>query len=80
MLVDLPPGQGRSRCARMFSLFWASRKDPKSEFGSDSPKAGFGPSSGNEFSSALWLLFVADTRLVGLLDYGLMALLLVPNC
>ena len=68
MLVDLPPGQCRSRCGRVPFLFWASGEDSKSEFGSDSQKVGFRPSSGNEFSSTLWLTFVANTRLVGLLD------------
>ena len=68
-LVDLLPGQDRSRYVRMPSLFQASGEDLRPESSSDSPKAGFGPGSGNRFSSALWLLFVA--RLTRLLDYDL---------
>ena len=72
MLVDLPPGQGRPRRAWAPSIFLVSGEDLKPEFSFDSPKAGFGSSSGNDFSSALLLTFVTDTKLVGLLDCDLM--------
>ena len=72
MLVDLPPRQGLSQCAQAPFLFLASGEDPKFEFGSNFLKAGFRQNSRNELSSALWLTFVANTRLVGLLDCDLM--------
>ena len=81
MLVDLPPGQGRSQSARAPFLFWASGEDLKLEFGYGFQRVDLGLGSGNESSLALWLAFVAvDTKLVGLLDCDVRGvLLLAPN-
>ena len=80
MFVDLPSGQGRSQCARAPSLFRAFGEDLKPEFSSDFQRVDFRSSSGNK-SLALWLTFVVDAKLVGLLSCDLTgALLLAPNC
>ena len=55
-------------------LFRASGEDLRPGFGSDFQRVDFGPSSGNESSSELWITLVADKRLVRLLGCDLMGL------
>ena len=69
MFVDLLPGQGQSQCAQAPSLSRASGEDLRHELDSDFQTVGFESKSGNESSLALWLAYVAETRLVGLLDH-----------
>ena len=64
VLADLPAGLGRSQCAQVPSLFQASGEDLRPGFDSDFQRVDFGPSFRNESSSALWLTFVTDKRVV----------------
>ena len=70
-LVDLPYRQGQSQCVWAPSIFWASGEDLRPKFDLDFQMVDFGSSFGNESSSALWLTFMTNTRLVRLLDCDL---------
>ena len=68
MLVDSLLGQGQSQCAQVPSPFRASGEGLRHELNSDSQTVDSELGSGNEFSLALWLAYVAVKvcRIVGL--------------